>query len=250
MEQDDMLNIVLPMAGKGSRFAEKGYAFPKPLIEIKKKPMIQVVIENLTPKEPHRFIFICQKSHYNQYSLQTLLEAIAPGCKVVVVDGITEGAACTVLLAKEFIDNDDELLLANSDQFVDLDINKFLEGVRKDGKDGSIMTFESLHPKWSYAKLDGSGNVIEVAEKKPISHHATVGIYYYKKGTFFVKGAEDMIMKNIRTNNEFYVCPVYNQMIEKSKKVGIFEIEPDQMYGLGTPEDLEMFKSSEMMKRV
>jgi len=245
-----MLNIVLPMAGKGSRFAEKGYAFPKPLIEIKKKPMIQVVVDNLTPKEAHRFIFICQKSHYDQYSLQTLLGAIAPGCRIIVVDGITEGAACTVLLAKEFIDNGDELMLANSDQYVDLDINKFLEKARKDGKDGSIMTFESLHPKWSFAKVDESGTVSEVAEKKPISHHATVGIYYYRKGSYFVKAAEDMIMKNIRTNNEFYVCPAYNQMIEQSKKVGIFEIRPDQMYGLGTPEDLESFKISEMMKKI
>jgi dTDP-glucose pyrophosphorylase len=245
-----MLNIVLPMAGKGSRFAERGYAFPKPLIEIKKKPMIQVVVENLTPKQPHRFIFICQKSHHDMYSLRTLLEAIAPGCKIVLVDGITEGAACTVLLAKEHIDNDDELLLANSDQFVDLDINDFLSNAQASGKEGVIMTFESLHPKWSYAKTDASGNVVEVAEKKPISRHATVGIYYFRKGSHFVRAAEQMILKNIRTNNEFYVCPAYNQMIEASQSVGIFDIKPEQMYGLGTPEDLESFKGSEMMKKV
>ncbi|MBI5223474.1 glycosyltransferase family 2 protein [Candidatus Micrarchaeota archaeon] len=245
-----MINIVVPMAGKGSRFAEKGYAFPKPLIEVKKMPMIQVVINNLKLKRPHRFVFICQREHYDKYSLKTVLNNLAPGCEIKIIDGVTEGAVCTVLLAKEYFDNDDELIIANSDQFVDMDINEFVMDAEKTGTDGSILTFPAYHPKWSYAKTDETGQVVEVAEKNPISNNATVGIYYFKKGREFVKAAQQMIMKNIRVNNEFYVCPVYNEIIGNKLKVKIYPIKADQMHGLGTPEDLEAFFRTDVIKRL
>ncbi len=245
-----MVNIVIPMAGRGSRFAERGYAFPKPLIEIKKMPMIQVVVNNLKLRGKHRFIFICQRDHYDKYSLDILLNNIAPDCEIKVIDGVTEGAACTVLLAKEYFDNDEELIIANSDQYIDTDINEFVEKARTAKADGSIMTFPSFHPKWSYAKTDKTGHVVEVAEKKPISNNATVGVYYFKKGSDFVKSAEQMIMKDARVNNEFYVCPVYNEAIANGLKTIIYSIKPDQMYGLGTPEDLEAFLRSEIVKKL
>ncbi|MFA5842595.1 MAG: glycosyltransferase family 2 protein [Candidatus Gracilibacteria bacterium] len=244
-----MLNIVVPMAGRGTRFAEKGYTFPKPLIEVKGKPMIQVVIENLRPKTEHRFTFICQKEHYEKYALHELLNLLTPGCNIVTLEEFTQGAACTVLLAKEYINNDDELMLSNSDQYIETDINHFLEDARKAKVDGSIMTFPAMHPKWSFAKTDDQGHVVEVAEKKPISNHATVGVYYYQKGHDFVQGAEDMIRKDIRVNNEFYVCPVYNEMLLKDRKVKIYEIEANQMHGMGTPEDLVEFEKSETFLR-
>lgn len=233
------MNVLIPMAGAGSRFASQGYTFPKPLIEVKGKPMIQVVVENLNVKA--NYTFIVQKEHYEKYNLNYLLPLIAPGCNIVQVDGLTEGAACTTLLAKEFINSDEPLLMANSDQFVVWDSNETLYAFQNGECDGGIVTFPATHPKWSYAKIGDDGYVAEVAEKKPISEHATVGIYFWKKGSDYVKYAEQMIDKNIRVNNEFYVCPVFNEAIQDGKKIRIKEIEKDGMWGIGTPEDLNYF---------
>ena len=237
--EDRTMNILIPMAGRGSRFESLGYTFPKPLIEVKGKPMIQVVVDNLNIKA--KYTFIVQKKHYVKYNLQYLLNLIAPNCNIVQVDGITEGAACTTLLAKEFINNDQSLLMANSDQFVEWDSNKTLYAFSNSKCDGGILTFTASHPKWSYAKVNEEGFVTEVAEKKPISNNATVGIYWWKKGSDYVKYAEKMIKKDIRTNNEFYVCPVFNEAIQDGKKVLIKEINNNGMWGMGTPEDLDNF---------
>lgn len=235
--QGDKMNVLIPMAGAGSRFEKAGYTFPKPLIDVNGKPMIQRVVENLNIDARH--IFIVQKSHYEKYSLKHTLNLISPNCEIVQVEGMTEGAACTTLLAKELINNDEPLVLANSDQYVDWDSNQFMYASMADDIDASILTFHSTHPKWSYAKLNEDGFVIEVAEKKPISEHATVGIYFWKKGSDYVRSAENMINKNIRVNNEFYVCPVYNEALLDGARVKTFHI--DKMWGLGTPEDLDTF---------
>ena len=235
--QGGKMNIIIPMAGRGSRFEQASYTFPKPLIEINGKPMIQVVTENLNVDA--RYIYIVQKEHYEKYNLKHLLNLISPDCKIVQVDSITEGAACTTLLAKDLIDNDEPLLLANSDQFIEWDSNEFMYSMMADNIDGGILTFTATHPKWSFAKLDEDGYVSEVAEKKPISNIATVGVYYWTNGSDYVRYAEQMIEKNIRTNNEFYVCPVFNEAIQDGKKIKTFHI--DKMWGLGTPEDLSRF---------
>lgn len=235
--QGGSMKVLIPMAGAGSRFEKAGYTFPKPLIDVEGKPMIQAVVDNLNIEAQH--VFIVQKSHYEKYSLQQTLSQISPNCEIVQVDGVTEGAACTTLLAKQYIDNDEPLVIANSDQYVEWDSNEFMYSMVADSVDGGILSFKSTHPKWSYAKLGDDGFVCEVAEKKPISDIATVGIYYWKKGSDYVKYAEDMIEKNIRVNNEFYVCPVFNQAIEDNKKVKIFNVE--KMWGIGTPEDLQIF---------
>jgi dTDP-glucose pyrophosphorylase len=164
---------------------------------------------------------------------------IAPNCKIVEVEGITEGAACTALLAKDFINNENPLFFANSDQFVEWDSNEFMYKMNETEADGGIVTFKATHPKWSFAKINSEGFVIEVAEKNPISDIATVGYYFWKHGSDFVKFAEEMIEKNIRVNNEYYVCPVFNQAIENGKKIRTFEIP--KMWGLGTPEDLNVY---------
>ena len=235
--RDKKLNVLIPMAGAGSRFAQAGYTFPKPLIEVRGKPMIQVVVENLNIEA--NYIFLVQKDHYETYNLKYLLNLIAPGCKIVQVDRLTEGAACTTLLAKEHIDNDAPLVMANSDQFVEWNSNECMYAFSADSIDGGILTFKATHPKWSYAKIGEDGFVSEVAEKKPISDNATVGVYFWKKGSDYVKYAEQMIAKNIRTNNEFYVCPVFNEAIGDGKKVRVKQIE--KMWGIGTPEDLNYF---------
>lgn len=235
--QGGNMKVLIPMAGAGSRFEKAGYTFPKPLIDVEGKPMIQAVVDNLNIEAQH--VFIVQKSHYEKYNLQQTLNQISPNCEIVQVDGVTEGAACTTLLAKQYIDNDEPLVIANSDQYVEWDSNEFMYSMVADSVDGGILSFKSTHPKWSYAKLGDDGFVCEVAEKKPISDIATVGIYFWKKGSDYVKYAEDMIEKSIRVNNEFYVCPVFNQAIEDNKKVKIFNVE--KMWGIGTPEDLQIF---------
>ena len=211
------MKVLIPMAGAGSRFQAAGYTFPKPLIEVKGKPMIQLVIENLNIDAQH--IFVVQKQHYEDYNLNYLLNLISPNCEIVQVDQMTQGAACTALLAKDLINDDEPLLFANSDQFLEWDSNEFMYSMMADGVDGGILTFTATHPKWSFAKLNTEGYVTEVAEKKPISDIATCGVYFWRRGADFVKYAEQMIDKDIRVNNEFYVCPVFNEAVGDQKKI-------------------------------
>ena len=234
---DKKLNVLIPMAGEGSRFATAGYTFPKPLIDVKGKPMIQVVVENLNMDA--NFIFVVRKEHREKYNLDSLLKLIAPGCRIVETDGLTEGAACTALLAKDFIDSDAPLFFANSDQFVEWDSNEFMYKMNETNADGGIVSFTATHPKWSFAKTDENGLVTEVAEKNPISDIATVGYYFWKHGSDFVKYAEQMIEKDVRVNGEFYVCPVFNEAIGDKKEIRTFNT--DGMWGLGTPEDLKYY---------
>ena len=236
---DQNLNILIPMAGAGSRFQEAGYIFPKPLIEINNKPMIQIVLESLNVDG--NFIFIVQKEHQKKYNINSVLKILKPNCKIIELDQITEGAACTTLLAKKHINNNNPLLIANSDQFIKWDSIKSMYNFTSKKIDGSILTFEAIHPKWSYAKVDKNNLVSEVAEKKVISKNATVGVYFWKKGNDYVKYAEQMIKKNIRVNNEFYVCPVFNEAISDKKRIIIDPV--DEMHGLGTPDDLNNFLS-------
>ena len=234
---DKKLNVLIPMAGAGSRFATAGYTFPKPLIDVEGKPMIQVVVENLNIEA--NYIYVVQKAHREKFNLNTLLNLITPNCTIVEVDGVTEGAACTALLAKEFIDNGNPLFFANSDQFVEWDSNEFFYKMNENDCDGGIPVFHSTHPKWSFAKLDDDGFVTEVQEKNPISDLATIGFYYWKHGSDFVKYAEEMIEQDIRVNGEFYVCPVYNNAIKGGLKIRTFDTP--KMWGLGTPEDLKHY---------
>ena len=235
--EDNKMNILIPMAGAGKRFADAGYIFPKPLIEINNKPMIQWVIESLNLKA--NYIFIIQKEHQKKYNIKSVLNVLQPNCKIIELDHVTEGAACTTLLAKKYINNSDPLIIANSDQYIKWNSSRAIYDFNSKKLDGAILTFEAIHPKWSYAKCDEKGFVTEVAEKKVISKNATVGVYYWKHGSDYVHSAEKMIKKNIRVNNEFYVCPVYNEFLLEKKKVKIYNVE--EMQGLGTPEDLNNF---------
>lgn len=231
------LNILIPMAGAGSRFQQAGFKLPKPLIDVLGEPMIKRVIDSLNIQG--NYIFIVQKEHREKYNLDIMLNLIVPNCKIIEVDGLTEGAACTTLLAKELINNDNPLIIANSDQYIEWDSVNFMYLMNEQELDGGILTFTADNPKWSFVRTNNLGYVTEVAEKKPISNHATVGIYYWGKGSNYVDCAERMISKNIRVNNEFYVCPVYNESILNGDKIKTYDIE--NMYGLGTPEDLENF---------
>jgi len=246
------INICIPMAGEGKRFKDAGYEVPKPFIPVNGKPMIQRVIENLDfAKYGMRFIFIVQKKHCEQFNFDVKIreaiensygKKVAISSDIIQIDYITEGAACTVLKARDLINNDTQLLIANSDQLVDWSIDLFMKSIEITKSDGAIPVFHATHPKWSYAELDEDGNVIRVREKEPISTYATIGLYWFAKGSDYVWAADEMIHKNLRVNNEFYVCPTYNELIiPKNKKVAAFPVPTCAMHGLGTPEDLEEY---------
>lgn len=233
------MNILIPMAGEGSRFAKEGYTFPKPLIDVSGKPMIQQVVENL--KFDAKYIFLARKEHLEKYKgLCSTLHRITNGnFEIVEVNSLTQGAACTALLAKQFINNEEDLLIANSDQIIEYSPLNFNYLKTFSSVDGIVFCFNAVHPKWSFVELDSSGMVTKVAEKNPISNIATCGIYWYRRGSDFVSCAEEMIQKNIRVNNEFYIAPVYNELITKNKKLIPFYV--NEMYGIGTPEDLNYY---------
>ena len=237
-----MINIVIPMAGAGSRFAKAGYSKPKPFIDVNGKPAIVRVMENLVHHQA-RYLLIARKEHIDkEYELVKKIEKKF-NATIISIDKLTEGTACTLLYAREYIDNNEFLLIANSDQVVDIDIVDFIDDCKTRGLDGSILTFIDKHqdPKWSFAKLNENNLVTEVKEKTAISQYATVGIYLYSKGKDFVNSAIDMIIENNRVNNEFYTCPTYNYAIKKGKKIGIYNIEFEKMHGIGTPEDLNSY---------
>ena len=238
-----MLNIVVPMAGLGSRFTEAGYQDPKPLIPVHGIPMIEVVINNLRPRTDHRFIFICQQQHDRQYGIKSFLKALEPGCDVICLDGLTEGAACTVLTAKQLINTPHPLMIANCDQWVNQSIDHYLTEFDTTHYAGFIMTMRASATKWSYVKRDLTGRVCAVVEKQVVSDEATVGIYNFAAGQDFVSAAEAMIEADIRVNNEFYVAPTFTQLIARGKEIETLSVgtDLDGMYGLGTPADLQRF---------
>ena len=233
------MKILIPMAGEGSRFVKEGFDLPKPLIDVAGKPMIQVVVENLHFDAD--YIFLVRSKHLEKHSeLESTLTRITNGRTTIVkVDALTEGAACTALLAREHIDNGEDLLIANSDQIIRYMPQNFNTLKDRTSVDGIVFTFNATHPKWSFVKIDSSGFVTEVAEKNPISDIATCGIYWYRKGSDFVRAADRMIQENIRVNNEFYIAPIYNQLISQGKTVIPFFVQ--EMHGVGTPEDLREF---------
>ena len=237
-----MLNIVIPMAGAGSRFATAGFLDPKPLINVFNQPMIELVVKNLTPSNPHRFIFVAQEEHFKRYQLGKTIYSITKNCEFVLINELTEGAATTVLRAEKYINSNDPLMIANSDQFIDYPIDKYLNA-QQSSDDGIIMTMLANDPKWSFIKVNSDEIVLEIAEKRVISNLATVGIYNFQRGSDFVSGAKEMINLNERVNGEFYVAPVYNYLIKRNLKFRNLTIGSlgSAMYGLGTPSDLEFF---------
>lgn len=235
-----MINIVIPMAGAGSRFAQAGYKKPKPFIDVLGRPMICHVLDNLNMPDA-RFILLTRKEHFENEQETVNWIKSKYNVEFVLIDNLTEGAACTVLHAYKLIDNNTPLLIANSDQIVDMNIAEFINDSENRNLDGSVLCFKDHDTKWSYAKIDGEGLITEIREKVVISEFATVGIYYFAKGGFFVKNAIDMIIRNERVKNEFYVAPVYNFGIQEGLKFGIFNININQMHGIGTPTDLNVY---------
>lgn len=244
--KSEKINVLVPMAGEGSRFKEMGYKTPKPIIDVQGLPMVGLVTHKLNIEA--NFIFVVKGEHCEQYNLEAMLNVMHPGCTIVKAWGKQGGAACSVLEAEQFINNDEHLVIVNSDQIWDWSSRLFYHWMTKENLDGGIVTFydPDKNPKWSFAKTDEHGYVTEVAEKNPISHLATAGIYYFKHGSDFVRYAKQMIDKKITVNNEYYVCPVYNEFCLDNKKVKTFNI--DRMWGLGVPEDLDFYLENHRKK--
>jgi NDP-sugar pyrophosphorylase family protein len=234
------VNVVIPMAGRGKRFLDHGYKTPKPLLEVNGKTMIDWVIKSVDFPEAH-FIFIVRKDHEDDYGISKLLKSIKHDCDIIVIDKITEGAVCTVLLSEKLINNDNELIVKDCDQIMDWDACHFINFVRRHNAEGVITTVFTQHPGYSFSKLGPDNlSIVEVAEKVVISNIGNAGLYYFAKGKQFVKYANQMIEKNIRTNNEFYISPVYNEFIQEGKLIINYPIP--HLYGLNTPEEFERYK--------
>ena len=235
------INIVLPIAGKAQRFIDQGYLVPKPLIIVDKKHIIDWALESIDLKniDDYQLIFVVRLDHINDFALDEILkQKFGNDVKIVVVDHITEGAVCTCLLAEDHINNDDELLIYTPDVYFQ---DPFNPNNIEQGLDGHILTFKANSPAHSYAQLDDDGYVIKTVEKEVISENAAVGVYYYKTGKLFVKYANKLIENNIRTKGEFYLCPIYNLMVQDNLKIKTSQVE--KMHVLGTPAELEFFKS-------
>lgn len=234
-------NILIPAAGLGSRFSAAGWKKPKPFIDLNNKPMFWHVVQNVSLPNARTTVLL-RNEHLEFLERQSFVPQ-TDRLSFVAIPELTEGTAITVLSQHRNINNYAPLLIANSDQVVDFDVEDYLRDCFDRGLDGSILVFRepSCDPKWSYAKLDSDGLVTEVAEKKPISDLATVGIYLFSKGRDFVSSCMDMVVANERVNGEYYTCPVYNYMIAAGMKIGVYEIEREQMHGLGTPDDLQAY---------
>jgi len=234
-------NILIPAAGLGSRFSLAGWKKPKPFIDLNGQPMFSHVVQNVSLPDARTTILL-RNDHSALLENKTSVSE-TDSLTFVTIPELTEGTAITVLSQHQNINNCDPLLVANSDQIVDFDVEHYVNDCLDRGLDGSILVFRELSrdPKWSYAKLGTDGLVTEVAEKKPISDLATVGIYLFSRGKDFVSSCIDMVVANERVNGEFYTCPVYNYMIAAGMKIGVYEIQREQMHGLGTPDDLQAY---------
>lgn len=231
------VNIVIPMAGKGKRFAEAGYSTPKPLLKIDEKLILSHIINSMK-FQGAQFIFLPRKEHCDEHKLDKVLLGLEPNSKIVKVDKLTEGAICTVLLAEKEFNDDNPVIIKDCDQIINWDPSHFLEFVSRNKADAAVVTIHTDRPHYSFTKLNSEGKVIQTAEKSVISNYGNTGIYYFAKGSELIKYANKMIEKNIRVNNEFYTAPVYNEYIQEGKLVLNYPIA--EMFQLGTPEELSM----------
>jgi len=235
------MNVLVPMAGLGSRFSDRGYKLPKPLIEVSNGETIIDVSLGCFYNPSFNYIFIVMKEHCEQYGIDKKLKAITPNCDIVKIDYLTDGQANSALLGEEYYNNSTPLFIANSDNYFHWDFNNFVNKMNVSDVDASVVTIEdySRNKSWSYAKTDKNGLIIKTAEKDPISNNPLVGCFYWKHGRDFSKYTKQMIEKDIRVNNEFYIAPVYNEAIEDGKQCVIYNIEGFKP--LGNPEELEEY---------
>lgn len=236
------MNIVIPMAGDSGKLIDTTHSYTGNFVEINRKPVFQWVCESLKEFFNENFIFIVSKKDVVKYHINASLKLLVPKCTIISLEGETAGAACSVLLSSEYIDNKEELLIYNGKQVIDIDLLMAINYFRNQQMDGGIVTFNSVHPRWSYVKIDKDGWIVEAAEKTPISNIATAGCYYFRNGLDFVKSAKRMIMKDGNVDGKYYVCPVYNEMILRQKKIGCYDIDVKNYFQLTTDKEINTYE--------
>lgn len=236
------MNILFLLAGDSKAFEEQGYLYPKYLLEIDGKPLVQHVIEHVAVTRPNRHIFVVRKEEVERFHFESVLQLLSPQAEVIVAEGATHGAACTALLAVELIDNEEPLLIVNGDQIVELPLDEALDSFEKEGLDGGIIVFDSVHPRWSYVRLNDDDRVIEAAEKRPISRNATAGLYFFAKGRDFVTAAKEMIRKDANVGDAFYVCPAYNELLLNQGAIGVYRISRENYHSLALPQGVQAYE--------
>lgn len=237
-----MINILIPLAGKNQFFPEAEYPFPKPLIEFNGKTMIEHIIDNfVTIEKEKQFIFIVNSEDCKKYHLDNVLNILTNHtCKIIKLDNETKGAACSAMMAVEYIDNDTPLIISNADQLFDICLDEVISNFEK--SDAGVITFESIHPRWSYVRLDSENKVTETAEKRPISKSAIAGFYYFKNGKDFISSSSKMIKKDASVNGLYYVSPVLNEMVLENKIIDIFKIENEKYHTFYTPQKIKEYE--------
>jgi dTDP-glucose pyrophosphorylase len=239
------MNLVIPIASNSKFFSIEEYGYPKPLIEIMGKPMIQHVIENLTQNTHFKkVIFIVKQDECDKYHLDNTLNLLSPiKPEIIKLRSDTQGALCSVLLAVEHINHVEPLVIANADQIFDGGISEQLKQFRSGDLDAACLTFSSVHPRWSYVRVDHQGQVVETAEKRPISKHAVAGFYMYRKGSDFVKYAMGSIKHGSSVDGKYFISPVFNEFVLANKKVGHFEISNESYHTFYSPQKIEEYES-------
>jgi NDP-sugar pyrophosphorylase family protein len=239
-----MLNILVPMAGNNKL---EGYEmpYPKPLVEVGGIPLIEQVIQQLQKiSSPKKFIFVVNQEDCIRFYLDNILKLIVKeNVTVIKVNKNTKGAACSALMAIGHINNDSELIIANSDSIIFQDLNGAISHFKKDNADAGTICFESIHPKWSYVRLDNKDQVVEAAEKKPISQWANAGFYYYRQGRDFISSAMSMIMKDASVDGNYFIAPTLNEMVLKNKTIKSFRIGKEEYINFFSMEKINEYES-------
>lgn len=241
-----MINILIPLAGKNNFFPEGEFPYPKPLIEINGKTMIEHVIDNFeTITQKKQFIFIVNTEDCKKYHLDNVLNLLTDQqCKIIKIDRETKGAACSALMAIEHIDNNMPLIIANADQVFDDDIRELIKPLAD--YDAGVLSFESVHPRWSYARVNEKNLITETAEKRPISKHAIAGLYYFAKGADFISSSMQMIKKDANVNGLYFIAPVLNEMVLNNKKMTVVSVASSRYHTFYTPAKIQEFERNHL----
>ncbi len=234
------MNVIIPIAG-ANRNAETDYI--KSLQEIERKTVLQYAFESLQDVRAEHFIVVVKREDVNAYHLDNIVRLLRPGAEVVIAEGQTMGAACSCMLAVDRLVMEEPLLIVGSDQLLTVSAMEILNDFREKDYDGGVVIFDDIHPRWSFVRLDEDEHVVEAAEKRPISRNASAGFYYFKKASNFMDAAQRMIMKNASVNGNFYICPVFNEMILQHKIIGVHRIRKDQYYSMSHISGMDAYRT-------
>ena len=237
-----MLNIIIPLAGSSELFNNVGYYYPKPLIEIKGKIMIEhAILQASELNDLHRFIFIIKEEDAIKFHLDNTLKLLAEGCIIIKLNNQTKGALCSTLMSIDLMDSNDEILVLNGDQIIDFDFNEFAQKWRNENVDAGLVTFNSIHPRWSYALLEND-NVVKTAEKNPISKNAIAGYYYFRNARDFFINSFAAIKNEEQVNGNYYLSSVINYYVLNNKSVKIFPISNSKYHSFYSPQMVNEFE--------